>query len=139
VMIKVMIKVMNLKKWKGSHSSYDIGYKHYKLHLVGLMNLINLLSDMLFYLSLQSIDYKTFNDRQLICSESCDITVCVYDVDNNKQIQLFDECPNLVNCVTFSSYHYNNNNDNKNNSKFVQYKINISIRSQRLKRMIFGF
>ncbi|ETO15070.1 WD-40 repeat-containing protein [Reticulomyxa filosa] len=61
---------------------------------------------------LQSIDYKKFNDRQLICSGSCDKTVRVWDVDNNKQIQLFDKCPTSVNCVKFSSYHYNNNNNN---------------------------
>ncbi|ETO08062.1 hypothetical protein RFI_29328, partial [Reticulomyxa filosa] len=37
-----------------------------------------------------SIDYSTFDDYQFICSGSEDNTVRVWDVDNNKQIQLFN-------------------------------------------------
>ncbi|ETO15570.1 WD-40 repeat-containing protein [Reticulomyxa filosa] len=150
-----MINVMNLKKWKVSHSSYDIGYEHYKLHLFIFfsfffkykskykiiiiqytMSIFNIFcaSKLLNTLTghtgaLQNIDYKTFNDRQLICSGSCDITVRVCDVDNNKQIQLFDECPTLVNCVKFSSYNNNNKNiicisSNDNNIRFCDFEHN---------------
>ncbi|ETO31607.1 hypothetical protein RFI_05511 [Reticulomyxa filosa] len=56
-----------------------------------------------------SIDYSTFDDRQFICSGSYDNTVRVWDVDNNKQIQLFNGHSFEVYCVKFSSYHYHNN------------------------------
>ncbi|ETO34336.1 WD-40 repeat protein [Reticulomyxa filosa] len=56
-----------------------------------------------------SIDYSTFDDRRLICSGSSDKTVCVWDVDNNKQIQSFNGHSNAVLCVKFSSYHNRQN------------------------------
>ncbi|ETO15426.1 serine/threonine protein kinase, partial [Reticulomyxa filosa] len=55
-----------------------------------------------------SIDYLTFDYFQFICSGSNDNTVCVCDVDNNKQIQSFNRHSNSVYCVKFSSYHYHN-------------------------------
>ncbi|ETO07843.1 G-protein beta WD-40 repeats containing protein, partial [Reticulomyxa filosa] len=59
-----------------------------------------------------SIDYSTFDDCQFICSGSHDRTVRVWDIDNNKQIQPFDEHSNYVYCVKFSSYHYHNHRQN---------------------------
>ncbi|ETN97927.1 WD-40 repeat-containing protein, partial [Reticulomyxa filosa] len=59
-----------------------------------------------------SIDYSTFDDCQFICSGSDDSTVRVWDVDNNKQIQSFNEHSNTVYCVKFSSYHYHNHRQN---------------------------
>ncbi|ETO04409.1 ribosome assembly protein 4 [Reticulomyxa filosa] len=53
-----------------------------------------------------SIDYSIFDGRQLLCSGSDDNTVRVWDVENNKQT--FNTHSNSVNCVKFSSYHYNN-------------------------------
>ncbi|ETO10826.1 WD-40 repeat protein [Reticulomyxa filosa] len=55
-----------------------------------------------------SIDYSIFDNCQFICSGSGDKTVCVWDIDNNKQIQSFNEHLNIVYCVKFSSYHNNN-------------------------------
>ncbi|ETO12223.1 WD-40 repeat-containing protein, partial [Reticulomyxa filosa] len=55
-----------------------------------------------------SIDYSTFDDCQFICSGSDDKTVRVWDVDNNKQIQSFNEHSHTVYCVKFSQYHYYN-------------------------------
>ncbi|ETO35107.1 WD-40 repeat protein, partial [Reticulomyxa filosa] len=59
-----------------------------------------------------SIDYSTFDDCQFICSGSDDSTVCVWDIDNNKQIQSFNEHSDYVYCVKFSSYHYHNHHQN---------------------------
>ncbi|ETO35431.1 F-box and wd40 domain protein, partial [Reticulomyxa filosa] len=59
-----------------------------------------------------SIDYSTFDSRQLICSGSNDNTIRVCDVDNNKQIQLFNEHSDSVDCVKFSSYHYHSHRQN---------------------------
>ncbi|ETO06481.1 hypothetical protein RFI_30911 [Reticulomyxa filosa] len=47
------------------------------------------------------IDYITFGDCQLICSGSYDTTVCVCDVDNNKQIQSFNGHSRASYCVNF--------------------------------------
>ncbi|ETO03134.1 hypothetical protein RFI_34276 [Reticulomyxa filosa] len=59
-----------------------------------------------------SIDYSTFDDCQFICSASDDNTVCVWDVDNKKQVQSFDGHSDSVFCVKFSSYHYHNHHQN---------------------------
>ncbi|ETO36066.1 F-box and wd40 domain protein, partial [Reticulomyxa filosa] len=59
-----------------------------------------------------SIDYLTFDDCQFICSGSDNQTVCVWDIDNNKQIQSFNEHSDDVYCVKFSSYHYHNHRQN---------------------------
>ncbi|ETO07357.1 hypothetical protein RFI_30035, partial [Reticulomyxa filosa] len=59
-----------------------------------------------------SIDYSTFDDCQFICSGSSDKTVRVWDVDNNKQIQLFNGHSSIVYCVKFSPYHYHNHHQN---------------------------
>ncbi|ETO08055.1 hypothetical protein RFI_29335, partial [Reticulomyxa filosa] len=56
-----------------------------------------------------SIDYSTFGDCQYLCSGSYDKTVRVWDVDNNKQTNVFEGHSNYVNCVKFSQYHYHNN------------------------------
>ncbi|ETO31609.1 WD-40 repeat protein [Reticulomyxa filosa] len=53
-----------------------------------------------------SIDYSTFDDHQLICSGSFDKTVCVWDMETNKQIQFFNGHSSPVYNVKFSSYHY---------------------------------
>ncbi|ETO07752.1 hypothetical protein RFI_29639, partial [Reticulomyxa filosa] len=59
-----------------------------------------------------SIDHLTFDDHQFICSGSSDKTVRVWDIDNNKQIQLFNGHLNNVLCVKFSQYYYHNNHRN---------------------------
>ncbi|ETN99226.1 hypothetical protein RFI_38255, partial [Reticulomyxa filosa] len=59
-----------------------------------------------------NIDYSTFDDCQFICSGSHDNTVRVWDIDNNKQIQSFNEHSSYVFCVKFSSYHYHNHRQN---------------------------
>ncbi|ETO33119.1 WD-repeat protein, partial [Reticulomyxa filosa] len=59
-----------------------------------------------------SIDYSIFDDCQFICSGSGDSTVRVWDVDNNKQIQLFNGHLSFVYCVKFSLYHYHNHHQN---------------------------
>ncbi|ETO35807.1 WD-40 repeat protein [Reticulomyxa filosa] len=55
-----------------------------------------------------SIDYSTFDDCQFICSGSDDHTVRVWNLDVNKQIQIFSRHSNQVNCVKFSQYHCHN-------------------------------
>ncbi|ETO13660.1 serine/threonine protein kinase, partial [Reticulomyxa filosa] len=59
-----------------------------------------------------SIDYAIVNDSLFICSGSNDKTVCVWDVDTNKQIQSFNGHSQVVYCVKFSSYHYHNHRQN---------------------------
>ncbi|ETO31263.1 WD-40 repeat-containing protein [Reticulomyxa filosa] len=54
-----------------------------------------------------SIDYSTFNGIQLICSGSSDKTVCVWDINSNKQLQSLDGHTESVNCAKFSQYYYN--------------------------------
>ncbi|ETO29727.1 WD repeat-containing protein [Reticulomyxa filosa] len=56
-----------------------------------------------------SIDYSTFDCGQFICSGSDDKTVCVWDVETNKQIQSFNGHSDYVYCVKFSQYHHYNN------------------------------
>ncbi|ETO34328.1 WD-40 repeat protein [Reticulomyxa filosa] len=59
-----------------------------------------------------SIDYLTFSSCQYLCSVSYDKTVRVWDVDTNKQIQLFNGHSDTVYCVKFSPYHYINHRRN---------------------------
>ncbi|ETO09584.1 WD-40 repeat protein [Reticulomyxa filosa] len=59
-----------------------------------------------------SIDHSTFGDCQFICSGSNDKTVRVWDIENNKQIQSFNEHSDDVYCVKFSPYHYHNHHQN---------------------------
>ncbi|ETO14593.1 WD repeat-containing protein [Reticulomyxa filosa] len=59
-----------------------------------------------------SIDFSTFDDIKLLCSGSSDKTVRVWDLETNKQIQLFDGHLNSVYCVRFSQYYYHNNHSN---------------------------
>ncbi|ETN98498.1 WD-40 repeat protein, partial [Reticulomyxa filosa] len=61
---------------------------------------------------IHNIDYTVFEDCQFICFGSYDKAVCVWDIDNNKQIKLFNGHSRPVSCVKFSLYHYNNNHQN---------------------------
>ncbi|ETO33323.1 hypothetical protein RFI_03785, partial [Reticulomyxa filosa] len=72
-----------------------------------LINTFNAHEDIVW-----SIDYSTFNDCQFLCSGSYDAIVSVWDIDNNKQIQSFDEDVGDLSCVKFSSYHNHNNHQN---------------------------
>ncbi|ETO15431.1 WD-40 repeat protein, partial [Reticulomyxa filosa] len=79
----------------------------------------------------RSIDYSTLDNNQIICSGSGDNTVRVWDIDNNKQIQSFDGHSSYVNCVKFSSYHYQNysqnvicSSSNDNTIRFWDFKHN---------------
>ncbi|ETO05681.1 hypothetical protein RFI_31713, partial [Reticulomyxa filosa] len=44
------------------------------------------------------VDYSTFDGKQLICSGSYDKTACVWEFDNNKQIQSFKGHSDCVKC-----------------------------------------
>ncbi|ETO31580.1 Serine/Threonine protein kinase [Reticulomyxa filosa] len=61
---------------------------------------------------INSIDYSSFDDNQLLCSGSDDKTVRVWDIENNKQIQSFNGHSSYVYCVKFSPYHYYNHHRN---------------------------
>ncbi|ETO12238.1 WD-repeat protein [Reticulomyxa filosa] len=78
-----------------------------------------------------SIDYSTFDDNRFICSGSSDQTVRVWDADNNKQIQSFNESSCSVYCVKFSQYHYRHHCQNvicfssyDKNIRFWDFKCN---------------
>ncbi|ETO07713.1 serine/threonine protein kinase [Reticulomyxa filosa] len=71
---------------------------NYSKHLLDIRNVI------------WSIDYSIFDDCELICSGSNDQKICVWDINNNKQIQSYNACSNVQYCVKFSSYYYNNYN-----------------------------
>ncbi|ETO34745.1 hypothetical protein RFI_02343 [Reticulomyxa filosa] len=62
--------------------------------------------------SVNSIDYSAFDGCQFIYSSSYDNTICVWDVKTSKKIQTIDEHFNILYCVKFSQYHYNNHNRN---------------------------
>ncbi|ETO35078.1 hypothetical protein RFI_01995, partial [Reticulomyxa filosa] len=112
----------------------NIGFEYQKLNLDGYMTLTELLLNMLSVFatnvfkfdmfcssskllktftghtgSVTSIDCSPFGDCQLICSGSEDKTVRVWNVETNKQIQLFNGHSNVVGCARFSPYHYHNN------------------------------
>ncbi|ETO05815.1 WD-40 repeat-containing protein, partial [Reticulomyxa filosa] len=57
-----------------------------------------------------SIDYSAFDGGKFLCSGSEDKTVRVWDLDTNKQRQLFSGHLRSVNCVKFSPYYYHNHN-----------------------------
>ncbi|ETO27447.1 hypothetical protein RFI_09689 [Reticulomyxa filosa] len=72
-----------------------------------------------------SIDYSTLDGGQFIFSGSEDNTVCVWDVNSNKQIQLFDGHLSEVYCVKFSQYHRHNHRQNvicsSSNDKTIRF------------------
>ncbi|ETO18895.1 hypothetical protein RFI_18353, partial [Reticulomyxa filosa] len=72
-----------------------------------------------------SIDYSTFGDEQFICSGSKDKTVCVWDVETNKLIQLPNGHSEYVHCAKFSQYHYHKDNQNvicsSSNDKIIRF------------------
>ncbi|ETO31380.1 G-protein beta WD-40 repeats containing protein [Reticulomyxa filosa] len=85
--------------------------------------------------SVLSIDYSTFDGNEFICSGSEDKTICVWNIDNNKQTQLFNGHSNIMYCAKFSRYHYHKNVicspvrykilrfwDFKNNRQFGSFK-----------------
>ncbi|ETO33775.1 hypothetical protein RFI_03327 [Reticulomyxa filosa] len=55
-----------------------------------------------------SIDYSTFDDGEFICTASNDNTICVWNIETNKQTQLSYGHSDSVYCVKFSPYHYHN-------------------------------
>ncbi|ETO01803.1 hypothetical protein RFI_35636 [Reticulomyxa filosa] len=59
-----------------------------------------------------SIDYSTFDDGQFLCSGSYNNTIRVWNIEDNKQIQLSNENVSSVYCVKFSSYHSYNYHSN---------------------------
>ncbi|ETO35120.1 hypothetical protein RFI_01954 [Reticulomyxa filosa] len=74
---------------------------------------------------INSIDYTIFDDNQFICSGSADETVCVWDIDNNKQIQIFRGHCYSVFCAKFSQYYNYNHHRNiicsSSNSKTIRF------------------
>ncbi|ETO09130.1 WD-40 repeat-containing protein [Reticulomyxa filosa] len=56
-----------------------------------------------------SLDCFIFDNRQFICSGSSDRTVCVWNIETNKQVQLFNGHLDYVTCVKFSQYYCYNN------------------------------
>ncbi|ETO16523.1 G-protein beta WD-40 repeats containing protein, partial [Reticulomyxa filosa] len=61
---------------------------------------------------INSIDYSTFDSRQLLCSGSRDNIVCVWDIETNQQVQSFHGHSLFVFCVKFSQYHYYSHHQN---------------------------
>ncbi|ETO34242.1 WD repeat-containing protein, partial [Reticulomyxa filosa] len=59
-----------------------------------------------------SIDYSTFGSGRYLCSGSGDQTIRVWNIETNKQIQLFKKHSGSVICVKFSPYHYHNHRQN---------------------------
>ncbi|ETO35255.1 WD-40 repeat protein [Reticulomyxa filosa] len=55
-----------------------------------------------------SIDYSTFNSNQFIYSGSTDKTIHIWNIEDNKQIKLFNGHSSFVYCVKFSHYYYYN-------------------------------
>ncbi|ETO06377.1 WD repeat-containing protein [Reticulomyxa filosa] len=59
--------------------------------------------------AVMSIDYSTFDNNELLCSGSENGIVCVWNIENNKQIESFHRHSDYT-YVKFSQYHYHNNN-----------------------------
>ncbi|ETO00261.1 WD repeat-containing protein, partial [Reticulomyxa filosa] len=74
--------------------------------------------------AVNSIDYSTFSGHY-ICSGSYDKTIRVWDIETTKQIQIFNEHSNCVNCVKFSTYYYYNQRRNvicsSSNDKTIRF------------------
>ncbi|ETO14671.1 WD-40 repeat protein [Reticulomyxa filosa] len=93
------IRILNIKLgWIHEFDKLVIDYVKFSL--------FNLNQNIQLFLS---VDYSTFDDCHFIYSGSADSTVCVWDIDNNKQIRIFDKHSTSVNCVKFSQYYYHNN------------------------------
>ncbi|ETO06197.1 WD-40 repeat protein, partial [Reticulomyxa filosa] len=68
--------------------------------------------NFLFYPAVFVIFYHRFDDCQFFCFRSDDTTVCVWYIDNDKQIQSFNGHSSYMYCVKFSSYHYHSHRQN---------------------------
>ncbi|ETO35115.1 WD-40 repeat protein, partial [Reticulomyxa filosa] len=97
IIVKYWIRILNIK----------LGWIHEfdKLVVNYVMCFVNL---FFIQITINIIDYSTFDCGQLICSGSNDNTVRVWNIEDNKQIRLFNGHSKNTFCVKFSLYYYRN-------------------------------
>ncbi|ETO34226.1 hypothetical protein RFI_02868, partial [Reticulomyxa filosa] len=81
-------------------------------NLIKLSNIFNYHKELV-----NSIDYSTFDNSQIICSGSNDCTINVFNFDIKKEINKIILSKH-VECAKFSKYHYHNNKKNIEFSSF---------------------
>ncbi|ETO20014.1 WD repeat-containing protein [Reticulomyxa filosa] len=107
IVISYWIRMFNIKL--GWINDFDKLVVNYLLCLTSFFQYLNHTQFSTDTTILLGIDYAIFDDIQFICSGSQDTKVSVWNIDKNRQIQVFEKHSGCVNCVKFSSYHYHNN------------------------------
>ncbi|ETO11115.1 hypothetical protein RFI_26262 [Reticulomyxa filosa] len=110
VIIKYWIRILNIKLgWIHEFDKLAVNYVIFDI----FCSLSKLLMPLKGHTkAVWSIDYFIFDNNPFICSGSSDDTVCIWDVETNKQIQVFNKHLGTVYCVKFSPYHYYNYHQN---------------------------
>ncbi|ETO35910.1 WD-40 repeat protein, partial [Reticulomyxa filosa] len=114
IIIQYWIRILNIKLvWVKEFDKFIANYVSTIFMFDIFRSSSKLLKTFIYHKkNVSSFDYSEFDNSQFICSGSIDKTVCVWDFDNNKQIQSFNGHSDSVNCVKFSPYHYHNHRQN---------------------------
>ncbi|ETO04386.1 WD-40 repeat-containing protein, partial [Reticulomyxa filosa] len=114
VIIQYWIRILNVKVgWIHDFDKFVVNYATAVFMLDTFRSSSKLMNTLTGHTNnVWGIDYSTVDNNKLICSVSNDKTVRVWDVDNNKQIQLFNGHSSHTYCVKFSPYHYYTNGCN---------------------------
>ncbi|ETO23258.1 Serine/Threonine protein kinase, partial [Reticulomyxa filosa] len=92
IIIQHWIRILNIKLgWINDFDKLVVNYVSTIFMFDAFHSSSKLLNTFTGHMAyVNSVDFSTFDCSQVICSGSSDKTVCVWDVDNNKQIQSFN-------------------------------------------------
>ncbi|ETO01933.1 hypothetical protein RFI_35506, partial [Reticulomyxa filosa] len=103
-------KLSNKDEQKENDNTLSSNSKHSSTYTLGLIRSSKLLKIFSGHSNaINSLQYSSLDGGQFLCSGSSDYTVRVWDLDNNKQIQIFNGHSDNVWNAKFSQYHRNHN------------------------------